>query len=117
MRRQAGSEKKKRGRKMRGEEMAPGLWVKVQVAKLKRNRDQRIFALLCLGSNHRNRKPCPALASSEQCTQAETLYRRAHTRTYARASTHAHARLHAHQNALLRQGWKEHLLKYKSCCL
>lgn len=79
---------------MRGEEMAPGLWVKVQVAKLKRNRDQRIFAPLCLGSNHRNRKPCPALA--------ETLYRRAHTHTHARARTHpctspcTHTKMHAY---------------------
>lgn len=90
-------------RKARGEETAPGLWVKVQVAKPKRNRDQRISALLCLGSNHSNRKPCPALASSEQqCTHAKTL----HIRTYARTHAHTHT---GHQNALLRQGWKEHL--------
>lgn len=59
-----GKWEKQSRRKARWEVTAPGLWVKVQVAKPNRNRDQKIFATLCLGSNHSNRKPCPALESS-----------------------------------------------------
>lgn len=59
MRRQAGSEKNRAEERQEREEKAPGLWVKVQVARQKRNRDQRIGAPLCPGSNHSYRKPCP----------------------------------------------------------
>lgn len=73
-------------RKLRGEETAPGLWMKVQVAEHKRKGDQRITALLCLGSNHSNRKPCPG--------KQQTV----HT---CKDAVHVHS--HAHQRAALRE--------------